>query len=259
MKSNDKRIIILAGGKGTRMNQDFPKVLTLANGKPLIEYPLSSSLQVVDKPIIVIGFQGEKVKAQTADRADFVFQREQLGTGHAVSCAKGLLSDFSGAILVLYGDHPLVSANTMEKLFKLHFESNAVLSLLTTDGGNFSDDHECFYHYGRIIRDQSGKIKSIRELKDCSENEKKIAEVNPGYYCFDSEWLWQNIDSIKNNNNQKEYYLTDMVEIAVKNDEPIASMPIHWQECLGVNTVEQLKAVEKCLEEIERLSDSEIK
>ena len=239
------KIIILAGGKGTRMDADIPKVLVEVAKEPMIEHLLRV---INDQPIVVVGFQSEKVKDQLGDRVEYVFQKEQLGTGHAVACAQEQLKEFEGPIVVLYGDHPLVSKETIEKLFNLYHEKKANVSMLTTELNDFDDWREGFHSFGRIIRDANNDIAAIRELKDSSEEEKKIKEVNPGYYCFDSQWLWENIKKLKNENKQKEYYLTDLVELSVAQNDFIPSFQVAPKECLGVNTKEQIKLIEKFLE-----------
>ncbi len=245
----NKQVIILAAGKGSRMKVDKPKVLVEILGKPMIEYVLDSVkiVQSMVKPVVVVGHQGELVQDKIKDRATIVWQKEQLGTGHAVAIARNIFLNFSGAILVLYGDHPLISPKTIEKLFKIHEERNSVLSLMTTEVEDFTDWRSSFMEFGRIIRDNDNHIQSIREFKDCSDAEKKIKEVNPGYYCFDSVWLWQNIQKLQNKNNQKEYYLTDLISLAVAQNEKISSIQIPPLECLGVNTSEQLQMVENLI------------
>jgi bifunctional UDP-N-acetylglucosamine pyrophosphorylase/glucosamine-1-phosphate N-acetyltransferase len=241
-----KKVIILAAGKGTRMHGETAKVLVSVNGQPMIEYALAA-VKNICKPVVIIGYQGDLVAQQLGDRAEIVWQVEQLGTGHAVSCAKEILNKFNGAILILYGDHPLVTENTIEKLFELHEKKDATISLMTTVVPNFSDWREGFNGFGRILRDKQGEILGIRELKDCTAIEKEIFEVNPGYYCFESQWLWKNIDKIQNKNNQKEYYLTDLIELAVQEKERIFSLKIDAKECLGINTEEQRAFVESIL------------
>ena len=237
------KIIILAAGKGTRIGAvDKPKVLLELAGRPMIEHLLS---HIVGRPIAVVGFGADLVKQQLGERVDYALQTEQLGTGHAVASAKELLKNFKGPIVVLYGDHPLVSSTTIATLFSLYEKFQAHVSMLTTDVTDFSDWREGFYAYGRILRDDDLQISAIRELKDCSESEKEIKELNPGYYCFDSEWLWKNIDQLQNNNQQKEYYLTDLVEMAVAQGENIPSEKLDPIECLGINTKEQLAIVER--------------
>lgn len=239
------KIIILAAGKGTRIGVvDKPKVLLELAGRPMIEHLIS---HIVGRPVVVVGFGADQVKQQLGDRVDYAHQTEQLGTGHAVASAKDLLLDYSGLIVVLYGDHPLVSQQTIEKLFDLYAQNHAPVSMLTTEVPDFNDWREGFYSYGRILRDSFYNVRAIRELKDCTDAEKELKEVNPGYYCFDSKWLWENIDQIKNNNQQKEYYLTDLVELAVQQGRNIPSEKLDPIECLGINTKEQLELVESLI------------
>jgi len=231
------------------MNGDGPKVLVPVLGKPMIDHVLDSveKANLKNSPIVVVGYQGNKVRDQIENRADHVWQQNQFGTGHAVSCAQEKLKEHKGAVLVLYGDHPLVSAKTINNLFEMHSNPGAAVTMMTTEVENFEDWRQGFFNFGRILRNGNDSIKAIRELKDCAEEEKQVREVNPGYYCFNSEWLWENIDLLKNDNNQQEYYLTDLVEMAVKQNRLINSFKIHPIECLGINTPEQLKMVEEIL------------
>jgi len=245
----NKQVVILAAGKGTRMNIDMPKVLAPILGRPMIEHVLDATAKVLadQKPVVVVGFQGEKVQHQIGDRAQVVWQPEQLGTGHAVAAARQALADHRGAIMVLYGDHPLVNYKTIENLFRLHEQSGTVLSMMTTAVEDFNEWRQGFFGFGRILRNGGGGICGIKELKDCTDEEKQIRELNPGYYCFDSDWLWNNIDELKNDNAQKEYYLTDLVKRAFEQNKNISETKIHPIECLGINTREQLELVEQLM------------
>lgn len=244
-----RQIIILAAGKGTRMNCDGPKVLQKVLDRPMIDYVLDSveKTGLSIKPVVVVGFQGNKVRDQINERAEHVWQQNQFGTGHAVSCAGEILRERKGEILVLYGDTPLISPKTINNLFEIHDSAGAALTMMTTEVEDFNDWRRGFFGFGRILRNGDNSIYAIRELKDCAGEEKNIIELNPGYYCFNSDWLWQNIDLVKNNNSQQEYYLTDLVEMAVRQGKTINSIKIHPIECLGVNTPEQLRLVEELL------------
>lgn len=243
------QIIILAAGKGTRMNSSAPKVLHCLNGTPMLDFVLRSVTKVSAKPVLVIGYQGDKIIEHTKNKYHYVRQKEQLGTGHAVACAKNfLLKNKADNIIVLPGDHPSITASTIKGLLTAHKQSGAKLTISVLALPNFTGRASNFYNFGRIKRDPRGVIKGIIELKDATAEEKNITEVNAGYYGFNSAWLWQHIDKLNNHNKAKEYYLTDLVKIAVGENEPINSYVIKSaKECLGVNNPEQLAAAEKYL------------
>ena len=247
---DDRQVIVLAAGKGTRMGTDKPKVLYPLNGKRMILYVVETLRRLSSfarRPIMVVGFGADQVRRAVGNVCDYVLQDKQLGTGHAVACARDLLVDYTGDVLVLYGDHPLVEAQTIEKLFQHHQSADNLFTMMTTRVADFEEWRAGFYHYGRILRDQNGKITAIREKVECSEAELEITEVNPAYFCFQAQWLWENIDTLQANNNQQEFYLTDLVEIAFAQGIAIDSMTIDPLQCLGVNTPEQLKLAEKLI------------
>lgn len=243
------QIIILAGGKGTRINANGLKVLIPVGGQPILLRLLRAVKPLCPKPIIVVGYQGEKVIAATKNQYHYVWQREQLGTGHAVACAREYLENKAiKNIIVLPGDHPLVSEETLAELVKLHEEAEATLTLTTGLVDDFAGDFALFYNFGRIIRGVGGDVRKIVELKDADEKEKAVSEVNLGYYCFSPPWLWQNIGKLKDNNQAGEYYLTDLIQAAVKQGKKIGVLKIkNIVEGYGINTSEQLAAVEKYL------------
>jgi len=243
------QIIILAGGKGTRMQSNGPKVLVHAGGKPIILRLLKAVKTVCSNPTIIVGYQGEEVIKATENKYHYVWQKEQLGTGHAVARAKVELENKEfERIVILPGDHPLLSETALLKLIATHEEAGAVLTLTTGQVENFSGDYSAFYNFGRIVRNGSGSVLRIVELKDASDEEKKITEVNLGYYCFKPDWLWQNIEKLQDNNKAKEYYLTDLVGLAREQGQKIQAQLIdNIVEGFGINTPEQLMIVEKCL------------
>ena len=148
-------------------------------------------------------------------------------------------------ILVLYGDNPFVKAVSLKKLMKMHHDKSANISIFTTTVPNFAGINKNFEQFGRIIRGSNKKIVKIVEYKDASVGQKKIKELNSGIYMFNSAWLWKHAEKIKNNNMQAEYYLTDIVEVAIRNGEPVYSIPIASHEVLGINNREDLKLAEK--------------
>lgn len=240
-------IIILAGGKGTRMKTECPKVLNKITGKSFINRVLSVALGICSRPTIIVGYKGDEVVLETKNKYHYVWQREQLGTGHAIMCAK---NDLAGKdidnILVLNGDHPLVKQKTLKNIFSSHIKSGAVLSVSSIVVPDFDGDFKIFSDFGKIVRGEDGKIKSIVEIKDATEAEKQIKEINVSYYCFNAKWLWENIDKVENKNSSKEYYLTDLVKMAFADNQRIGSYVIKDPiEGIGVNTIDQLKIAEE--------------
>ncbi|MDD3711604.1 MAG: NTP transferase domain-containing protein [Patescibacteria group bacterium] len=235
------KIIILAAGKGVRMNSDLPKVLFPINGKAMIEYLIESIFKTkIDIcPIVVVSPDNQSIIKESLSNynLNFVVQEEQLGTGHAVSSAKNLISKDVKNIIVLYGDHPFITSDSIEKLLESH--KNEV-SMMTVKVEDFSDWRKNFYHWGRIVR-KNDKIEKIIEFRDASNEIKEIKEVNPALFCFNSFWLWNNIEKLKSDNNQKEYYLTDLIKIAFEQNITIDSSLIDAREAIGINSLEELE------------------
>lgn len=244
------QIIILAGGQGKRMGSDIPKVLIPFHGRPIIEYSLDAVEELgFSKPIVVVGFGAEMVRERLGLRAEYVLQAEQLGTGHAVLCAREKVGENFKNIIVLYGDHPNIKAETIRRLLALHQSENPALTMMTLTVPNFDGVYSLFRGFGRVARDEGGKIVKIVEVKDASDMEKNIRELNPSLFCFDAVWLWENLPKVKNGNNSGEYYLTDMVGLAIEQGQKIASLEIDYKECIGVNTPEELRIAEEIIPE----------
>ncbi len=241
----DLEIIILAGGKGKRMGGDKPKVLTEIKGRPMISYVLGEVNKFQsNSPIVVLGYKAEDVKKNITNESRTAIQTEQLGTGHAVSCALPFLNKVSKYVMVLYGDHPLVDAETISKIYNIHKQQNkSPITLATIKVSDFLDWRAPFYDFGRIIRGSNGEIESIVEKKDSNDDQLKITELNPSYFCFNKDWLIANISKIQNNNSQKEFYLTDLVGLAQSQGYHLNSCEIDTHKALGVNTPEQLALV----------------
>ncbi len=238
------QIIILAAGKGKRMESELPKVLVELKKKPLIRHILESVAKAFkQKPVAIIGHKAELVKIELKDACTYVIQQEQLGTGHAVSCAK---ESCRGAehILVLSGDQPFITPKTIKALLAKHIKSKSKITFTTTELSDFEDWRKAFTGFGRILR-KGGEVTGIREYKDGNEKERAIKEVNAGCYAFDAKWLWQNLEKIKNNNIQNEYYLTDLFKIAAKEGEIIETINIEPHEALGANSKAELEILEK--------------
>ncbi len=239
--NKELRVVILAAGKGTRMNSDLPKVLHKLQSKPLIDYVIDESELLNPKEIIlVVGFKKESVIKHTESRINLKYatQIEQLGTGHAVLQTNELLKNRRGHILILYGDVPNIKASTLQPIVNDHISNNRDLTLITAE----IDDPT---GYGRIIRDKNGNLLKIVEEKDCSDDEKKIKEWNPGIYIFKIPEIFKILNNIKTNNASKEYYLTDAIGLAQQSNMQIKAIKIkNSDEVIGVNTADQLKELE---------------
>ena len=244
------QIVILAGGKGTRMNMEMPKALVSFNGKPMLDHLLNAVAHsgVTTKPIIVVGYKKEDVIAHVGERANFVVQEEQLGTGHAVKITENNIDDNIENVLVLYGDQPTVTGAMIANLIKTHIESKVMLTMATVTVPNFEDWYQVFYKpFSRIVRGEDGKIVKSVEFKDANDDQKEIKEINPCYFCFNKKWLYENLANLQNTNSQGEYYLTDLVQKGAS-EGSIASVSISPEEALGVNSIEELERLEKIVQ-----------
>ncbi len=245
----ETRVLVLAGGKGTRMGAVVPKALVKVAGKPIVDRILDaiSKSGIDDHPALVVGHDLEQLQRYVGNRAEFVIQYEQLGTGHAVMVAEDQLRDVDN-VVVFYGDHPLYSPETIKQLVDSHNASSASITMTTVTVPNYSDWREAYTHYGRIIRNEAGLVSAIKEYKMCSEEERKIQEVNNGLYCFDGPWLWKNIHELSDSNAKNEYLLTDLIAIAVKLGDFVETSTCPDIEGIGVNTPEEVKMAEAVIE-----------
>mgnify|MGYP006094439669 FL=1 len=237
INNKETTIIILAAGKGTRMNSTLPKVLHELNNKSLIMHVIDCAKKILPKKIIVIvGYQKDLVINNLKDESlTFVEQKDQLGTGHAIKMCLPSLIDFNGNVLILSGDVPLIKNSTLNSFINTHNENNCLASLITTDLINPTG-------YGRIIK-ENNNFEKIVEEKDTNNTEKKISEINSGIYIFDSKVLKEKIPLIKSNNAQQEFYLTDIFNFIDKNR--ISTFKTEDEsEISGINTSTQLKELE---------------
>ncbi len=271
-------IVILAAGQGKRMQSDLPKVMHLLNGRPLVDYVVKVAEELEVKPAVVVSVKDNLVKNFLGNRADYAVQAEPLGTGHALMCVEkaftgrsaakpchsGAKSPLTGGqrggvgrhspdvrrgnpVVVLYGDMPFIKSTSIKRLIDEHIQKDNVLTLMTVRVKNFDGWRASFADFGRVIRDADGKILRTVEKKDATPAELEIKELNPCYYCFKSEWIWPNLKKLKNNNAQGEYYLTDLVEMALREGARVSSIELDAEEAIGINTKEYLEIVNvKC-------------
>jgi bifunctional UDP-N-acetylglucosamine pyrophosphorylase/glucosamine-1-phosphate N-acetyltransferase len=213
----------------------------------MIKYLLESIEKsgVCDKPCIIVGYGRELVKKELGDKYDYIVQEEQLGTGHAVMCAEKHIQKNADHVMVFNGDQPLASIETIKKIANKHLLSKSPVTMATTTVPDFSEWRSAFYKCGRIVRDKNGRVAEIIEFKDAAEKIKDVKEINPMYFCFDAKWLLKELKNLKNNNAQKEYYLTDLFKIAAQNGDEIETVEIEPREMLGANTKEELEILEK--------------
>lgn len=222
--------IILAAGKGTRMKSQLYKVLHPIAGLSMVEHVFRAVKDSgVSKVVTVTGHGAQAVQEVLQDRSDYVYQEEQLGTGHAVQQAESVLKDEEGHTLVICGDTPLLTAQTLEELFNHHEATNAKATILTAKVDQPTG-------YGRVVRNDKGEVAYIVEEKDASPEEKAVQEINTGTYVFDNQMLFEGLSQIDNNNAQGEYYLTDVIEIITMQRETVSAYILKDEkEALGVN------------------------
>lgn len=222
--------VILAAGKGTRMKSKLYKVLHPVLGKPMVEHVVDQLDQIgVSRQIVIVGHGAEAVQDTLGTRVEYAVQEEQLGTGHAVQMAEAELAGKSGATLVVCGDTPLLTAETLEALLAHHEAQQAKVTVLTA----IADDAT---GYGRVVRGEDGNVTKVVEHKDASEAELAINEINTGTYVFDNELLFDALKQVGNNNAQGEYYLPDVISIAKEAGEVVAAHTAPtFDETIGVN------------------------
>lgn len=242
----DKYVIVLAAGKGTSMNSIDPETSKVAYpilGKPIINYVLDAIKPLEPKKtVVVVGFGGETTKTLVEKEADVVWQKEILGTGNAVLQAKGLLKDLDGDTLIIYGDTPLVPTETIEHVFKRHHSNSNDLTVVSAVLENPKG-------YGRLIREhKSNKTLAIVEESDCPEDLTYMNEVNTGICVINNKVLWKYIDKLSNDNARKFYYLSELVQILVKEGFKVDTFVAeNRKEVFGINNRVQLAYAAKVM------------
>ena len=234
--------VILAAGKGTRMKSALPKVLHAVGGKSMLRHVMTAAEQAgAKRTLVVVGFGGDKVQTEIGAAAEFVLQAEQLGTGHAMMQVQPVLAGFSGTILLLCGDTPLLTGQALLDLVAAHQQSGAAATVLTAKPADATG-------YGRILRDESGQVLGIVEQKDATAEQKQIGEINTGIYCFEAAPLFAALAGLTCNNAQKEYYLTDVLAILAQAGQQVGAVEVaDFQETLGINSRLQLAEAEAIL------------
>jgi len=234
--------VILAAGEGTRMKSKYPKVSHKLCGKPMVQHIIDTVKSIgIDDIIVVVGHKVDEVKGCIQGEVKFAIQEKQMGTGHAVMCAADYINGNEGTTLVLTGDTPLISKNTVSSLVSYHNAQGFSGTILTAEFDNP-------YGYGRIVRDGFGNVVRIVEHKDATSEEIAIREINSGIYCFDTKELMSALECIKNNNVQEEYYLTDVIEIMKNSGLAVGAYIVDDPlEIMGINSKVQLAEAAKVM------------
>ena len=234
--------VILAAGKGTRMKSKLPKVLHKVGGHPMLEHVMDAAEAAGCRDnVVVIGHGAELVRELVGDRARIALQAEQLGTGHAVLQAADTLKDFTGTVMILCGDTPLLEAEELEKFYAEHVKSGAAATVMSA----LMDDP---FGYGRILRDANGDVAGIVEQKDASEEQKQIKEINTGNYCVEAPLLFEVLRTLGNNNAQGEYYLTDVLaKLRAMGKKVGGVITADSEMIMGVNSRRQLAEAESVM------------
>ncbi len=233
--------IILAAGEGTRLKSKYPKALQPLCGKPLVLHAVDAARAAAADPVVVVvGAGAEQVRTILADRdVRIACQQELKGTGHAVMCAEEALEGYQGDVLVTCADIPLVRPQTLSRLATEHSQSGAAATVLTTICPDPTG-------YGRVVRDEEGRVQQIVEHSDADEQYQRIQEINTGIYCFQAAALFAILPRLSADNVQGEYYLTDVIPELLRQGQPVAAVTApDWQEVMGINTRAQQAEAEK--------------
>ncbi len=241
-----KIAVVMAAGKGTRMKSDLPKVLFPVCGRPMIEFVLDALEQAgIDRIIAVVGYRSDLVRETLAHRKNLEYaeQTQQLGTGHAVMMCREQLQSHNGPVMVVAGDCPMIQVDSIRTMLQSYTEADPPACIL---GTAHKDDP---FGLGRIVRDSHGEFTGIVEEKDATEEQKKITEVNMSYYIFHAPDLLDALTHLKTDNSQGEYYITDAPLVLKKQGKKVLALPVLKPiESLGINTIDELKAVEDAIE-----------
>ncbi len=234
-------VVILAAGQGTRLKSSLPKVLHRLGGQPLVEYAVAAAHALADRPpVLVVGHGAEAVRAALGDRVTYVTQAELLGTGHAVQQTAPVLEGRCETMLVTYGDMPLLRPETLQALVEEQVRNTGPMTMLSVISERLRD-------FGRVVRSPEGRVHAVVEEAQATPEQKRITELNAGAYCFKADWLWGALPRLPLSP-KGEYYLTDIVHLAVSDGGHVAAVTIDDEtEMIGVNTRAQLAEAEAAL------------
>ena len=220
-------VVILAAGRGTRMKSDLPKALHRVCGRPLVAYVVDAARDLTGtRPLIVVGYGAEQIRQALGESADTVLQEPQLGTGHAMLQARSTLEGRTDAVLVVYGDTPFISAETLRPMVERHTSENASVTLLTFR------PHDPL-HPGRIVRDEAGHVRAIVGFEEATSEQKAIRECHSGIQCFQADWLWSHLEKLPEKHGER--YLTDLAELAMAEGRTVAAWDVDPDEVMGID------------------------
>ncbi|MEZ4601378.1 MAG: bifunctional UDP-N-acetylglucosamine diphosphorylase/glucosamine-1-phosphate N-acetyltransferase GlmU [Syntrophotaleaceae bacterium] len=242
MEQHKLAAVILAAGKGTRMKSERPKVVHQVNGRPVVSYPVRLARTLgCDPTVLVVGHGAEDVQGcLTNETVQFALQPEQLGTGHALLCAKERLKGFSGTVLLLCGDVPLLKEETLSRLVRYHQEQGTAATVLTAEAAEP-------FGYGRILR-EDGEVTGIVEERDATEEQKAIREINTGIYTFEAPLVFEALERLECDNAQGEYYLTDVLQAMRARGRKVQALVMpDMEEAMGINDRIQLAKAEEVM------------
>ncbi len=241
--------IILAAGKGTRMGSALPKTLSLVAGKPMLSYIFAALKEAgnATPPIVVVGHKGEEVKQFAGSQATCVEQTDLSGTGTAAKVALSAVPEDATKLLIMYGDHPFIKPESIRAIEAAHDKSDATITLGTVTVSDFSDWRRVFMSFGRVVRNLSNEVQEIKEYKNASEHEQNILEVNPGFYCVDKHWLKEALEQVERDSVSGEYYLTDIISLALYQGKKLETIALAPEEALGINSPDDVAVAESLL------------
>lgn len=245
----DEAAVILAAGRGTRMNSELPKVSHHAAGRPLVQWVVDACRAAgIERIVVIVGHRAEQVQQDLADYpVAYAEQTRQLGTGHAARQAQSALDGFSGRVFVLNGDMPLIDAGTLDRLRQAHDQARAAAGDAPA-GALVTVVPEQSLPYGRVLRSADGNVVDIVEERDATDEQRALRELNAGFYAFDAPAIWEVLAGIDNVNQQAEYYLTDVPRLIAARGGRVVAVEAPAEVGVGVNTPDQLAEVTALLE-----------